>query len=318
MKKLPFILIAFLLVSFIDKGHHWYNTYDYYCKYETKNGRLNGEYTSYYPNRKKKAEGVFSNNYPTGIWSVWDENGKLLLKRNYSNPFEFSGVFPEETKSHKSNYKLERDNNGLYKHIQIKEEDVFCAHRFYRIIEPTYNPILFENNRLFGVLNNLVQTKKIKAYTNDSLASLKNLNEIKVGEFSIVGFKTMEDGFMEKDRLTMEKYTIGICPLAVYKNTSDTVELYWLAMDELRNSLVKESIQGKEFPTTIRNLDDLFFFHCFTSRVCNSFSFDKDNTHYLQKSDSMNLILRTDLDFINYEHDIWVYTLSHPELKLAQ
>ncbi|MCF8254465.1 MAG: hypothetical protein K9H61_06605 [Bacteroidia bacterium] len=318
MKKLLFILIAFLLVSFIDKGHHWYNTYNYYCKYETKNGLLNGEYTSYYPNRKKKAQGVFSANCRVGIWSVWDEKGKLILKRNYENPFDYSGIYPEETKKHHANYKLERDSLGLYKHVQLKEDNIFVAYRSWRIIEPIFNPILFENNRLYNLLNTLVQTKKVHAYANDSLRSLKDLEKINADEFSIVGFKTMEDAFMEKARLSIEKYTIGICPMAVYKNTSDTIELYWLGMDELRNSLVKESVFSKYLPPSINNLDDLFFLHSFSSRVCKSYSFDADNTHYLQKKDSMNLILRADLDMIENEHNIWIYLLSHPEIGLAQ
>jgi hypothetical protein len=310
MKNFLFILIAFLFCSFNDKGSHWYNSTFYRCKYQTKQGRFNGNYTSFYNNGKKKAQGLFSNNYHSGIWSVWDENGKLILQRNYVNPFEFTGLFPEKTKSHKSNYKLERDFTGCYKHLDFTPDMILFASRNWRKIEPTFNPLLFDNNRLYTVLQNLVLTKQVNAYENDSLKRTKNPDQIKNGELSIVGFKTMGDAFLDNDRLTMEYYTIGICPLAVYKNTSDTVDLYWLQMDDLRTALAKEKLNSKDLPSTIKSLDDLFFFHCFQSSVYKSLSFAKDNTHPLQKADPINQALRVDLDIIDNEHDLWVYFLD--------
>ncbi len=309
MKYIIGILVAFLLLSFNDKGRHWYNAWDYRCKYETKQGRIDGKYTSYYNNGQKKAEGVLVNNYHSGTWCLWDYHGNLILKRNYSNPFEYEWLYPETAKKHKPDYTLKRDSIGCYAHMWFTEEKVFAAHRNWRIIEPALNPLLFENDRLFNTLQRLVQQQQVIAYTTDSLEDGDSLNQIKPGELRIIGFKTIEDFILDKERQTAEYYTFAICPVAVYKNTSDTVDLYWLKLNKLRKFLVKETLVSKDLPPYISNIDDLFFMHGFQSHVYKT-DFLANQTHPNSLPDEMNQLLHVDLDNIDNEHLLWAYILK--------
>ncbi|MFA6260001.1 MAG: hypothetical protein WC760_00905 [Bacteroidia bacterium] len=310
MKNLVFLLTFLLLLSFTDKGKHWYNSKNYRCKYHTNEGRLDGKYTSFYNNGKKKAQGLFNNNNRTGIWSVWDEKGKLMLQRNYSNPFEFTILYPAIAKNPKSGYKFERDSIGCYKHPDIYPEKILAAFRKWRIIEPAFNPSLFEDSRLFLLVNDLVIKQKVRVYTDDSLKGIKKIADMNDREFRVVAFKTMEDWFVDDDRLTAEKYTVAISPMVVYKNTTDTISFYWLELNELRPFLVKERLHSPLLPETIRNLDDVFFLHYFHGRINKSFHFAEDHTHYLQIYDPVNEALRIELDAIDYEHRLWVELLN--------
>jgi antitoxin component YwqK of YwqJK toxin-antitoxin module len=56
---------------------------------------LNGKYQSFYPDETLKSEGSFSNNQRTGIWSIYDKKGNLILKRDYQNNFTFTQLYPD-------------------------------------------------------------------------------------------------------------------------------------------------------------------------------------------------------------------------------
>ncbi|MES2691511.1 MAG: hypothetical protein V4658_13970 [Bacteroidota bacterium] len=234
MKYLLALCSILLLLSFTDKGRHWYNSTLYRCNYKTEQGRFDGEYTSYYPNGRKKAQGFFNNNYRTGKWSVWNNRGELLLERYYNNPFQFTGVYPEITKKHASSYVPLRDNNGCYRHLFFTEASVIAANRNWRFIEPTFNPLLFENNRLYRITQSAVINKQVLAFASDSCASLCSFSGMDTSKLRIVGFRSMEDWIIDSSRLVLEYYTIAICPVAVHPATGDTLNLYWIKLDDLR------------------------------------------------------------------------------------
>jgi hypothetical protein len=50
---------------------------------ELKNGFKDGSYTEYYPNGEVKMKGHFENDKRDGIWRLFDEDGKLILRRRY-------------------------------------------------------------------------------------------------------------------------------------------------------------------------------------------------------------------------------------------
>jgi len=52
-------------------------------KVESKNGFKDGSYIEYYPNRETKMTGKFKDDKRHGTWKLYDETGKLLLKREY-------------------------------------------------------------------------------------------------------------------------------------------------------------------------------------------------------------------------------------------
>ena len=303
MKYIGFSIMVLILFSFTDKGKHWYNTLHYYSRYQTTDCKFNGKYRSYYRSGKKKSEGYFKNNYRSGNWKVWDEKGNLIIERNYSSPFEFT-VVESEGKKPTSTYKLQRDSNGLYKHFVFTADSVLAAGRIWRLVEPTFNRVLFNNNNLYNLLQNAVISRAAKAYRNDSCYGEKNFITTDTSKLNIIGFKTMEDWIIDKERLVLEYYPIAVCPVAVNKS-NDTIDLYWIIVDDIRKNLFAHKLYINTKNIEFNNLDDYFFLHNSHGKIVRQLAFE-DYTHPLNKFDPVSDALRIDLDIIENEHDIWL------------
>ncbi|MAJ32829.1 MAG: hypothetical protein CMC18_09350 [Flavobacteriaceae bacterium] len=52
-------------------------------KVELKNGELNGDYVSYYPNGKKKMEGKFRKGKQQGLWRYYSSENKILERKRF-------------------------------------------------------------------------------------------------------------------------------------------------------------------------------------------------------------------------------------------
>lgn len=52
-------------------------------KVELKNGELNGDYVSYYPNGKKKIEGKFRKGKQQGLWRYYSSENKILERKRF-------------------------------------------------------------------------------------------------------------------------------------------------------------------------------------------------------------------------------------------
>lgn len=296
-----------MLFSFNDKGKHWYNTIYYYTRYQTTDCKFNGKYRSYYRSGKKKSEGYFKNNYRTGHWKVWDEKGNLIIERIYNSPFEFT-VVESKGKKPTSDYKLERDKDGLYKHFKFTADSVLAASRIWRLVEPKFNRVLFDNNDLYNLIQTAVINRSVKAYANDSCYGEQSFTATDTLKLNIIAFKTMEDWIIDKERLVLEYYPIAICPVVVNKS-NDTMDLYWILVDDIRKNLFAHKLPINPKNIEVDNLDDYFFLHNYHGKIIRQLAFS-DYTHPLNKFDSVSDALRIDLDIIENEHDIWLGYLS--------
>jgi hypothetical protein len=303
MKYIVFLIMVLMLFSFTDKGKHWYNTIYYYSRYQTSDCKFNGKYRSYYRSGKKKSEGYFKNNYRSGNWKVWDEKGNLIIARNYSSPFEFT-VVESKGKNPTSDYKLKRDSDGLYKHFRFTADSVLAAGRIWRLIEPTFNRVLFDNNDLYNLLQNAVISHSVKAYANDSCYGEQDFITTDTSQLNIIAFKTMEDWIIDKERLVLEYYPIAVCPVAVNKS-NDTIDLYWIIVDDIRKNLFANKLHINIKNIEVNNLDDHFFLHNYHGKIVRQLAFE-DYTHPLNKFDPVSDALRIDLNIIENEHDIWL------------
>ena len=52
-------------------------------KEELKNGELNGDYVSFYPNGKKKIEGKFRKGKQQGLWRYYSAENKILERKRF-------------------------------------------------------------------------------------------------------------------------------------------------------------------------------------------------------------------------------------------
>lgn len=304
----PVLMTIFMLFSFGKGNVHFYENADYLCTYQTQEGRFHGKYVSFYTNGKKKVEGYFKQNIRDGIWTMWDEKGSIILKRNYVGPYSYIETIGSDNKSKSVSYDLIRDSLGCYKHYQILEvEKVLMAFRLRRIIEPKNNPVMFNENRLFIAIKNAHLQDSVQVYPNDSLLKPIQLDVSSLNQLECIGFKTMEDFFIDKDRMASEFYTIAICPLVRKINTNDTLEMGWFKMDDLREYLVQVKTYGLKQMPLVENMDDLFYLHSFFGRVVHQYAFETDNSIRTKHPDKENISHRIDLDVIDNEHNFWYH-----------
>ncbi|MBL7890731.1 MAG: hypothetical protein JNL24_14355 [Bacteroidia bacterium] len=313
MKQLLFIIASLLLFSFIQNGkekHVFKNSYTH-CKYETTAGRLNGTYVSYYPNGKKKAGGFFENNYRIGKWTVWDSTGRMRMQRVYTDPFHFTRIVPAVPKDapvqllNTSPYEICYNEKGYIHYFPLQERAVMWSKRIWREIRPSENPVLFNNNKLFQLINKGLNEQLFKAYNSkddefrEELKQIQNTNNLKV-----IAFKLKEDTFFDKDRLVSESRIIGICPVAINNNTNDTSDLYWIYFPELRTILAQEQVQ---ITKQIKSMDDLFFYRYFYGQIYKESNvYDRPISAYAKGMEAVKESERIEMSLIESEHDIWI------------
>lgn len=311
MNKFLLFVFAIFSLSFGTKREvKHFTSPEYNASYESMNGKFDGKYTSYYPNGKKKAEGTFKSNYRIGMWTVWDESGRPIIKRKYSDPFTFERITPPLPKDkpiqlfNVPRYKIEYNPDGYISYFDLKERMVFWATRIWRNLEPNDNPEIFENNRLFKLLNSIIIEGKLTVYDTTTDEFRKEFKEdLDTTSYQILGFKIKEDTFFDIDRFVMESRIIGICPVVINSN-NDTIDLYWVYYPTIRKILSKETIQTPD--PRINSLDDLFFYRYFSGQIYKQSNvYDKAIADYKKGKEIKEEAEKIEISLIETEHDIW-------------
>jgi hypothetical protein len=279
-------------------------------RYEIRDGKLHGKYTSYYSNGQKKAEGQFENNCRIGIWSVYDSTGELAMKRDYTAPFQFERKFPEIPDDptvqlfSESPYLMTYNSKGYIDYFKVQERNVTWSKRIWRDLSVENNPILFGNDTLVKLL--------ISAHFHDSLGvfdekwSKTSLNKDHL-QSKHVGIRVMEDTFFDNERMIMDTRILAIIPMMVMPGSSDTVEIGRFYMPQLREMFAKINVGPKGFPDNIKTLDDLFFFRYFSGEIIKvSNVHNKEIRDYKKGIEIKKEAEKEDLSLIEMEHDIWL------------
>ena len=314
MKRTAFILLSIIFLSFNEskKEKYIYEDENIKCSYETMQGRLDGQYVSYYKNGKKKSEGKFENNYRIGKWTVWDSIGSIRMQRNYSNPFTFKQIIPKVSNDEPIKllnvpiYNLQYNKDGFIEYFYLKERMVVWAKRIWRYVTPKENPILFKRENLFSFLTKNIQSKNITPYGTEDDEFRKELTTpLDTSNYKIIAFKIKEDCFFDNERLVSESRIIGICPVAIEKE--DTLDLYWIYFPELRKFLAQEKIQRTKLPLNVKTLDDLFFFRYFYGQIYKESNiYDRTISSYKTGKGIDKEAERIEISIIESEHDIWI------------
>ena len=277
------------------------------CVYEQSNGRFNGDYTSYYKNGQTKAQGKFSNNNRTGKWTIWDSTGNIKIQRIYSDSYNYKTTFPKQKSNdlvkllNISQYQPEYNSDGYLDYIYLKERMVVWSKRIWRYIENVQNPLLFDQNKLFDLINKAVFKGDLKAYapTNDDFRIELPVNNIDTSYLKVIGYKIKEDIYFDNERFISESRIIGICPVVMNMKNNKTYDLYWIYFPMLRKHLATISITGKTIPSNIKNIDDLFFYRYFYGQIIKEESLENQ-----QVSDSKQS-QKIEIGLIEKEHDLW-------------
>jgi Gliding motility associated protein GldN len=291
------------------------------CIYNLDNGRISGNYISYYNNGIKKSEGVLENGYRSGKWIVWDSAGRKRMERIYKNPFEFKRVFPPIPNEGpipllaENTYQLEYNADGIVEYAKLKAEDAVWRHKFWRYLKPVNNDILFRENRILKIIFELIKSNKTTVYDivddrfttpikNDSIVSLITADNVE-----LVGLKLKEEGIFDMGRLVFEYRILGFCP--VVKINGQQQELFWIYYPDLRKYLSKEIVIQKTGLPNINTLDDLFIFRHFSSSIIKS-TIDNPYNRYIKDfpriTDKIILEIQEALELIiiEDENNIWI------------
>jgi Gliding motility associated protein GldN len=291
------------------------------CTYNLINGRITGNYISYYNNGIKKSEGILVNGYRTGKWIVWDSTGRKRMERIYKNPFEFKRVFPAIPSEGpipllaENTYQLTYNVDGIVEYAKLKSEDAIWRHKFWRYLEPANNDILFYNNRILKIILELIKSNRTTAYdiVDDRFTTpLKNdsiVNLVAGKNIELIGLKLKEEGIFDMNRLVFEYRILGFCP--VVKINGQQQELFWVYYPDVRKYLGKEIITEKASLVNIKTLDDLFIFRDFSSTIIKT-TYDNPYDRYfkdypgIKNSDLSKLSEITELDIIEDENNTWI------------
>jgi antitoxin component YwqK of YwqJK toxin-antitoxin module len=324
MRKILFLLpfIFFITQAFVGPdGKNHFEGKRFKVDFNMKQGMLNGKYVSYYSNGTKRAEGQFQNNMRAGLWSVWDSTGKLLTKRDYKNGFESRILYPEV--SAKPNlqpvYPLTRNDAGFYSYFSFTQKDVVISKRIWREAMKDDESSFFGDDELYHALVDSIAKGKISIYdvSSDELKEklsgdgLKKAMDTTGNE--IIGFKIKEDWFYDNLRKVSEKRIISICPVICKKNLPAdndddfSFDMGWFSFPALRNTMNVLELYSGNYPSTIKTIDDIFFFRYFPStiykesNVKNQMISDYAKGSAIQMEDE-----RIEVELIEMEHDVWV------------
>jgi len=279
-----FTLLLFVSSCFAQTVTHNYADSTMHCKYQTTLGMLNGEYASFYKNGVLKSRGFFQYNNRIGEWSLWDSTGNLKVKRNYTNPYEYRRITPPIPAEgpipllSKPIYTLERDSLGEWKNYYLAERMCAYQQRNFKCFYTSTEQLFFDCKTLFDILYSNARKKNISLYLgkkgneDDTYSMRLNLatsdsSLIDSTKFNLVGFRVKSDFIFDNSRFVSDERPLFITPLAVYKTgPKDTIDLFSVYVPAIRKYLAQVKLSAKDLPAYIQNLDDVFFFGCFSNK----------------------------------------------------
>ncbi len=312
-------LILFVLPGKAQSDSHIYKDSLVGCKYQTTLGMLNGTYVSYYKNGIKKSEGNFQYNNRIGEWSVWDSTGKLRVKRNYSDPYEYIQTYPGTSSEgpipllNKPVYKLERDSLGEWKYFRMEERMVTYSQRNFKCFYTSDKQLFFNCETLNNILcenafkNNYHVYATEKGNEDITYKTRIDVSTIDTSKVTLVGFRMKSDFVFDNSRLMSQDIPLFITVLVTDKiNPKDTFDLFNVYYPNVRKYFAQVKVTTTGRPSYLQNLDDVFFFECFKVEKWETRKgFDRGfNKYILTPSGAVNKYL---LEEIETENNLWLY-----------
>jgi hypothetical protein len=329
MKKIKFSGLLFIAILFFINVQAQEKTFvmqdaNQQCMYNMVDGRMTGDFASYYENGQMQAKGILINGYRAGLWTVWDTSGIKRVERSYKNIFEFDRVFPTVPQEGpiplliQNAHTLAYNTEGIIEYAKIKNENILSRHKFWRTIEPKNNEYLFKDDLLFNTIKKLALTGKVVLFdTIDDRFTQLIKKELYASIFQktngkIVRFEIKEEATFDLDNMIMEKRVIGICPIV--KIGKEEKQLFWVYYPDMRKYFGKEIISASEInDIRIKSLDNFFIFRNFTSTLIKTTidnPFDKFFKNYYGVEGNEKAILalaeEIELRIIVNEHYHWL------------
>lgn len=309
-------LCAFASKNKAQKVSYTDGKYTVHC--EKRNGLYDGKYVSYYPNKKKKAEGTFAENQRTGKWTVWDSTGKKITERIYQNNFEFTRTYPAYPDGpaklfSAAVYQLNYNSKGYIEYYFLQERAVAVSKRIWRYIPQEKNPLLFQFNRFLSMVFDSVKAGKAGAWDKADDEFRKKLlpdalnQYADTSSYALLGYKIKEDWFYDLDREISETRIIGLMPVMRDKRNNDTVEIAWFYYPQLRAIAASQQHECNAVNQNQSTLDNVFFFRNFYGEIYKESNlYDRALKEYAKGFMIDQERLRIEMSLIELEHDQWL------------
>lgn len=316
-----YLFQLFFYVHAQKKTEH-FNFSTIQMEYETKDGKLSGQYVSKYRNGTKRAEGNFTDNVRTGVWTVYDSLGRKIHQREYLQHLSYKKLFPEKETNGAASlfdtsiYTPSKNKNGYIDYFSIAERMVVFSTRVWRELSPALNKVIFEKDILyktvFGFITDSTQTSYCsKTDSFKEKMTLKELREYSLKNYKIIAWKLKEDFIYDIERNVSETRIIGICPVGVNLKSKDTSDLYWVYFPMMRLPLSAVTIKNKTVSSIPISLDDIFFQRKFSGEIYKQWNRDDLLiSEYCSTPEKVKFEQqRIEIEMIETEHEIWLGNL---------
>ncbi len=245
--------------------------------FQVKNGLKHGCFL--YSDYKINIAGNYTGNTRTGEWGMWNNDGELMLQRNYNNSFDFTTIYTTAPQNkltdilQNGGYSLKRNESGYYNYFELDENDLIATKVIWRTLSPENNKLLFENNFLLKSILPLIDKGLIPVYKindfyyyKDTVKVKNTIQEINYKTHNVV-FRVKEINIIDRIRGEMECRALEICILTKNTDTGKEEDLFLIYIPDTRKYFAQINLSGTNLPTHIKTLDDVFFFCYYTGNI---------------------------------------------------
>lgn len=231
---------------------------------DTLHGFFNGTFLKFHRNGKKAIQGTFKDNQKIGKWIFYDTLGKPIIKRVYTNSYQFE----DKSIPRAEIYPLHRNANNLIEYPQVATKDILSGENVFHYIEKNkYNDLLFKNDILWKIITKYVaDSTKLEIYKNSEFIKQMSPTEITAKlnkyKFELIGYKTKEYLYFSTKTKMTESRILGICPVVYLPEFKIYVDMFWIYYPTIRPLLANEKVN---FNNEIITLEDVFHFRHFNS-----------------------------------------------------
>lgn len=298
---------------------------DYYknppLKYQanTKDGCLDGTFTSWHSNGQKKAEGEFNMNQRIGTWKVWNSAGILKVHRVYQNNFQFEVLACQSDRdlpllrSNFLRYELTKNDAGFISYPKTEADNIYWETMIWRKVEKNQtNAPLFKEENKKHLFKELATAENIPIYKSDSDAFKDAFNAkdrkqlLNQEKIELVGYVIKEIKFFDVTINLTESRILGICPI-VKINGEEEKALCWLKYEDVRPLLAKQKITVAYNPM-VETVEDWLHFRHFQSLIeKESNMYDRSVADYTTEETIKKEQERIEMRLIDGEHDLWMF-----------
>lgn len=163
MKKILLVSLGlcFALISVAKEMLVKYDNGQVKYKYNYEDGVFDGKIQAWFENGQKKMEGQYEHNFKVDTWTYWNEKGEVIWERTFYKILKES----EKPEDQRNTEMLEYNGKSFTDFYKIEGETETWGKMSLRFLSTSeQNQVLFENDRLYKVIIENIESKQLVAY----------------------------------------------------------------------------------------------------------------------------------------------------------